>query len=96
MNDKQVNELFAEFEQNIATGMGLDPKEWVYRDMPWLDVRLWDKFMDIFGAENVKGLAMSSRGDLCRGQILVNTQARRNLKERRGELEALAKEVFKT
>lgn len=67
---------------------------WTYRDIPWLDQRLWNGFLECFGEGEYKILAMSSRGKDCRGQILLSEQGRINLNERRDILERLSAEVF--
>lgn len=67
---------------------------WTYRDIPWLDHRLWNGFLECFGEGEYIILAMSSNGKDCRGQILLSEQGRINLNERRHILEKLSGEVF--
>jgi hypothetical protein len=75
------------FEGERKVEGGINPSKlleegWHYRDLPWMTRKALDLLLSIAGPGNYVGLAMSSRGDAVRGQVLFSPEAMENFRAR--------------
>ena len=52
---------------------------WIYRNLPWMEIRVWECFVDILGEDGYIPLCHSRIGSVIHSQILISPEGRKNL-----------------
>jgi len=69
---------------------GTIPQDWRYIDIPWQHAAIFDKIVEIGGAD-MRVLASSQRDDKKRGEVIFGPEASKRLNERAFEIRVLFK-----